>query len=463
MNVGNRRAAHLLSLLALVAVAIAVVIGQSPRSLAAHAATTAGENWAQWRGPRGQGVSAETGVPTRWSATENVRWKTEIVGRGHSSPIVWGDRVFLTTAVEGRPIPGAGQIKHMIDGAEYRHADTCCGDSSYSLKVVALDRKSGRIVWERTAYEGPVYDRRHKLNTYASSTPVTDGRRVYAYFEAEGLYAYDFSGSLVWKTSLGKITKAGFGHGTSPVLHGDLLILQADQLEGEGSFIAAVHRDTGREVWRTPRTHRRSYATPVIVRAGNRDELIAAGSESTIAYDPATGREIWRGPGTGGRAYPSPVVSRDAVIVSASVPEKKLVSLRVGGQGDIANTSSVLWSQSRGTSYVVSPIVHRGLLYVVTDRGIMTCLNPGTGEVKYEGGRVPVPDTFFASPVAVDDKILLTSQTGETYVIQAGPVHKVLHSNPLGEEVFASIAISQGQLFVRGVRHLYSIGQNGGD
>jgi outer membrane protein assembly factor BamB len=451
-----------LPVLAIAAAALIVRVDAVSVGAGGQIRQTVQTNWAQWRGPGGQGVSDETALPIRWSATENVRWKTAIPGLGHSSPIVWGDRVFLTTAIEGPIVPGAGQIKHIIKGEEYLHPDSCCGDRSYTLKVVALDRDTGRIVWDRTAYEGTVYDRRHKLNTYASSTPITDGRRVYAYFEAEGLYAYDFSGALAWKTSLGKITKAGFGHGTSPVLHGDLLILLADQLEGEGSFIAAVHRDTGREVWRTPRTHRRSYATPVIVRtAGGVDEVIASGSESTVAYDPATGRERWRGPGVAGRAYPSPVVMNDLVIMSASVPERKIIAVRAGGTGDITGTASVLWNHNRGTAYVVSPILYKGLVYVLTDGGIITCLDAATGEIKYQGGRVPVPDTFFASPVAFDDTILLTSQTGDTYVVQAGPVHKVLHTNSIGEPVFASIAISQGRLFIRGARHLYAIGHNG--
>jgi PQQ-like domain len=210
-------------------------------------------NWAQWRGPDSQGISPETGLPTVWSATQNVKWKTAIPGRGHSSPIVWGDRVFLTTSLEDKIIPGAKAIKHKLGGEDYVHPDSVGADRQHTLQVICLDRRSGKMLWRQTAYEGRVYDDRHRKATYADGTPATDGRSVYAWFGSEGLYCYDFNGKLIWKKSLGNIATQGMGNGTSPVLFENMVILQCDEDNGEKSFIAALDKRSGKELWRTPR------------------------------------------------------------------------------------------------------------------------------------------------------------------------------------------------------------------
>jgi outer membrane protein assembly factor BamB len=415
--------------------------------------------WPQWRGPYGSGTSEERNLPTTWSAAENILWKTALPGRGLSSPIVWGERVFVTTALEGAVVPGAKAVKHMKGGQEFLHPDSCCGDRHHTFSLIALDRDTGRILWdlwERTLYEGTVYDNRHRKNSYAASTPVTDGRRVYAFFDAEGLYAVDFSGTVVWKNSLGKISRNGMGPGLSPILYGDLLILQCDSDEGLDSFIAAIHKDTGKEVWRTPRMDPRGHATPVLVPTADGMVLVASGEVSTVAYDPLTGRERWRGPGLeGNRAIPSAVWHDGIVVISAGYPGKLSLAFRAGSKG----IAPPLWTYKKGGAYVPSPIVYRGLLYLMTDKGILTCLDPKTGEMKYEGGRVPVPATFTASAVAFDGKIFLTSEDGDTHVVEAGPVHRVLHTNSIGEPVFASLAMSQGTVFIRGQHHLYAIRQ----
>lgn len=317
-------------------------------------------DWPQWRGPNGQGVSQESNLPDAWDASKNVRWKTPIPGRGHSSPVVWGNRIFLTTALDGDVVPGAGAVKHIFNGKEYLHPDVCCADRRYTLKVLALDRDTGRIVWDRTVYEGTVYDNRHRKNSYASSTAVTDGKRVYSFFESEGVYAHDLDGTLAWKSSVGTIAKAGLGPGTSPVLHGDLLIVQCDQENGDGAFIAGLNKDTGKEVWRTGRRHRRSWATPVLVRAAGRMELVTSGLESIIAYDPATGQELWRGPGVRNNPIPSPLVMDDIVIMSAGYPDKMTIAIRAGGSGDITGTPHILWTYNKGSAYVPPPSSIRG-------------------------------------------------------------------------------------------------------
>jgi outer membrane protein assembly factor BamB len=437
----------------LAAVALSSVL--LPAVLGAEPAT-----WAQWRGPGGQGVSNETGLPTEWSAAQNVIWKAEVPGRGHSSPIVWGDRLFLTTAIEGEVVPGAKAVKHIADGQEFVHPDGVGADRKHTLKVLALDAGTGRLLWERTAWEGTPYDTRHKRGSYASLTPVTDGQLVYAYFGSEGLYAYDFEGKLAWKASLGGIATMGVGVGTSPVLYQDLIILQCDEDNGDKSFVAALDKRTGKEVWRVSRKVQVSWATPIVVRAGERDELVTSGAELIVAYDPATGKELWRGKGLESNAVPSPVAGRDVVVLSSGYPAKLAIAVRPGGSGDVTDTPRVLWKYSKGTAYVPSPIVYGDSVYLVTDKGLVTCLDLETGAVRYEGGRVPVPATFMASPVAYDGKILLFSEDGDTFVLKAGPEHEVLRTNPLGEPIHATPALANGRIYIRTVGHVYAIGRS---
>jgi outer membrane protein assembly factor BamB len=414
-------------------------------------------NWPQWRGPEGQGVSAETGLPSQWSATDNVAWKTPIPGRGHSSPVVWGNRVFLTTAIEGDVVPGAKAVPHTIDGQPFIHPEAVGADRKQTLKVLALDADSGAVLWERTAWEGTPHDSRHRKASFASPTPITDGRAVYAFFGSEGLYAYDFDGKRLWKADLGGIATLGVGVGTSPVPYRDLLILQCDEDSGDKSFLAAVHRKTGKVAWRVPRKIQVSWATPIVVRAGQRDELVTSGTEAVIAYDPATGKELWRAQGLQSNAVPSPVAGKDVVVLSAGYPAKVAMAVKPGGSGDVTGSPRVLWTYNKGTAYVPSPILYDGHVYLMTDKGLVTCLDAHTGEVKYEGARTPAPGSFMASPVAYEGKILLFSEDGDTHVLKAGPRHEVLRTNPLGEPIFASPAISQGRLFIRGAQHLFCI------
>lgn len=413
---------------------------------AAHA-----ENWPQWRGPGGNGVSSEKGLPSQWNSTQNVAWKTEIPGRGHSSPVIWGDRLYLTTSFEGDPVPGAKPPTHMQEGQVFRHPDSTGVDRLHKLAVLAVDAKSGKILWQSQSYEGPVYDERHKKNTYATPTPVTDGKSVYVSFESQGVYAYSKNGKLKWKSSLGNIGTVGMGGATSPVLFENLVILLCDQEEGEGSFLAALSARTGKLVWKTPRKEAANWSTPIFIRNGARQLLVAPGMQNTIAYDPRTGQEVWRVKGVVGNTVPSPVSGLDMVFTSAGYPDKRVHATKTDG--------TPVWSYEKGSAYVPSPILYGDYLYVTTDRGLLTCLEARTGKVVYEGKRVPKPATFSASPVACDGHLLMTSEDGDTFVIQAGPEHAILQTNPLDEPVFASPAISNGRLYIRGARHLYAIGR----
>ena len=431
-------------------VIVAILISQVATS--ANAA-----NWPQWRGPSGSGISSEKNLPTVWNPKQNIKWKTPIAGRGHSSPIVWGNRIFLTTAIEGPEVPGAKAVKHTMGDQEFLHPDSVGADRKHTFKVICLDSDTGKVLWEQTAFDGTPYDNRHRKSSFASATPATDGKLVYAYFGAEGLYAYDMKGKVAWKADLGKHGTVGMGTGTSPVLFNNLLIIQRDEDNGAASFIVGLDKTTGKEVWRTPRKVQVSWATPLLVQTKGRTELIASGTEAVISYDPATGKELWRHKGVESNAIPSPVANNEMVFISAGFPAKVAMAINLGGSGDLADT--VVWKYAKGTAYVPSPILFGDYLYLTTDRGILTALDAKTGEVKYEGGRVPIPATFTASPIAFDDKILLTSEDGDTFVVKAGPKHEILATNSVGEPVYASPAIADGNIFIRGEKHLYAIGK----
>lgn len=412
------------------------------------------ENWPQWRGPGSQGVSAEDRVPTTWAPDRNIVWKTELPGSGHSSPIVWGDRVFVTAVNEGEVVPGAKAVPHTMDGKEFVHPDTTAADRKHTFRVVALDATSGRILWDKVAYEGTVYDGRHRRSSFAGPTPITDGTRVYAYFGPEGLYAFDYSGKLEWK-AVEKFPTLGLGTGTSPVLFQDLVIIQRDEDNGENSVIVAYDKTSGKEKWRTKRDVQISWGTPVLVPAGSRTELVTNGTESIIAYDPATGKELWRTPGVQSNAIHTPLVGKGLVILTAGFPAKRVIAIR---PGSVPDAGRVAWEYSKGTGYVVSNILYGDYLYLLTDNGIVTCLDPESGEVKYEGGRVPVPARFMGSPVAFAGYVALTSEEGDTYMLKAGPVHQIAGTNSVDEPVYSSPAIANGRIYIRGEKHLFAIG-----
>ena len=427
-------------------------------SLAWLSTTVGATNWPQWRGPGGMGISTEKNLPVEWSATKNIKWKTPIAGRAHSSPVVWGNKLFLTTAIEGPVVPGARAVKHMDGDKEFLHPDSIGADRKHTFKVICLNASNGKVLWEQTAFEGTPYDNRHRKSSFAASTPATDGKMVYAFFGTEGLYAYDMNGKLQWKADLGKLGTVGMGTGTSPILHQDFVILQCDEENGAASFIVAVDKKTGKEAWRTPRKVQVSWATPILVTTAKRSELITSGTEAVIAYDPATGKELWRHKGVESNAIPSPVANQEMVFISAGFPAKIAMAIRLGQSGDLTGSANVAWKYAKGTAYVPSPILYGDYLYLTTDRGILTCLDAKTGEVKYEGGRIPIPATFTASPVAFDGKILLTSEDGDTFIVKAGPKHEILGTNSVGEPVYASPAISDRKIFIRAENNIYCIG-----
>jgi outer membrane protein assembly factor BamB len=412
------------------------------------------ENWPQWRGPAGQGVSAETTVPTEWGPGKNILWKAELPGSGHSSPVVWGDRIFLTTDVEGEVVPGAAAVPHTMGGQPFVHPDSVAADRKHTLKVLALEARSGKIVWEQTAYEGTVHDARHRRSSFAAPTAATDGSMVFAYFGPEGLYAFDMNGKPLWK-AVEKFATLGLGTGTSPVLYRDLVIILRDEDEGQKSEIVAYDKKTGREAWRTKRAVQISWGTPVLVEASGRTELVTNGTEFVIAYDPATGKELWRTKGVESNAIHTPLVGHGLVIVTAGFPVKKVIAIRAG---NVADDQRVAWQYSKGTAYVTSNILYGDYLYLTTDNGIVSVLEAKTGAIKQEGIRPPVPAHFMGSPVAFNGLLAFTSEEGDTFLLKAGPSPELVRTNKVDEAVYSSLAIANGRIYIRGLKHLFAIG-----
>src|SRR5258708_25707087 len=289
----------------------------------------AADDWPGWRGPSANGVSTVTGLPISWSAVRNVAWKIAVEGRGHSSPVISGNRLFLTTDIEGDVIPGAEPPKHTLRRQPFRHPDATSGDRKHTLKVLCFDLASGKLLWERTAYEGRVVDDIHRFNTYATPTTVTDGKFVYAYFDSQGLYKYDFDGKLIWKTSVGNILTEGIGSGVSPVLFEGRILIVADQDDGDDSFFVAISQSDGKIAWKTPRKEHQTWMTPLLVESGGKPAAIVTANESVVAYDPRTGAELWRAEGLDGDAVHSPLARDRLLFVTAGYPKKKTMALRL--------------------------------------------------------------------------------------------------------------------------------------
>jgi outer membrane protein assembly factor BamB len=427
--------------------------------LAASAADAPTPAWPQWRGPGGHGVSSETGAPREWSEEKNVLWKVAIQGQGHSSPIVWGDRVFLTTAVLGDAILGARAMRQAQPGKELAAPEAVGADHKRSLKVLCLNAADGKLLWERTAFTGPPLDSRHRKANFAAQTPATDGKRVYAFFGAQGLYAFDMDGTPVFRVSPGALGRLGIGDGTSPLLWQGLVILLCDDDTGARSFLAAFDKKTGLEVWRTPPRDRLEWSTPTVSEVDGVPQLIVGASQNVMAFDPATGRELWQSKGLVAKLPAAAKPGEDPVVLSAGLSPAVTLAVR-GGSARIPDKSRVLWTYANGGPYVGSPLAYRDDVYLMTGSGHLTCLDAMTGGVKYEDASVPASASVFIAPLAYDGQIVLANEAGEVFLVKAGPSHELLHANSIGEALVAAPAIAGGRIFLRGAGHLYCIGSS---
>lgn len=424
------------------------------------------DNWPSFRGSHAAGVADNQNLPDRWDATKstNVKWKTRIPGLSHSSPVVWGDRVFVTTAISSR---GNDNFRKGL----YGDGDASDDRSVHQWKVYALDKMSGKVVWEAVAYEGTPREKRHIKATYANSTPATDGKYVVAFFGSQGLYAFDMKGRRVWKKDLGVLNAGAYdipsfewGNASSPIIYNGLVIVQCDT-QSE-SFLLAADIKTGKTVWKTPREELPSWGTPTLYPGKHRVELVTNASNFIRGYDPATGKELWRLGGSSKITAPTPVFSGDMIVVaSGRRPEAPIFVIKAGATGDITlgkdqtSNQHVLWSKQQRGSYMPTPLIYNGYLYVLANQGVFDCYDLKTGQEVYRQ-RIPHQGSgFSASPVASDGKIYLSSEDGDMFVIQAGPKFEVLATNPMGEPLMATPAITSGMIFVRAQHHVYAIGR----
>ena len=421
-------------------------------------ATLVQGDWPQWRGPEATGVAPNANPPTEWAEDRNIRWKLGMPGKGHATPIVWGDMVFVVTAIEtDRP----AKIEPESRRRGGRRRGNVQPTKIVKFDLLAIDRKRGEILWRQTAREELPHEGTHADGSWASNSPVTDGEHVYVYFGSRGLYCYDMQGNLRWEKDLGDMsTRNGFGEGSSPALHGDQLVLNWDH-EGP-SFIVALDKYTGEERWRKDRDEVTSWSTPIIVEYNGKAQVVASATNLTRGYDLATGKLIWQCGGMTANAIPSPVAANGIIYVTSGFRGNALQAIRLAdAKGDITNTEAVAWAYDQDTPYVPSPLLYGDTLYFLKhNKAILTCFNAETGEPHYGPQRLEGLRGVYASPVGAADRVYVVDRNGTTLVIKHGAKFEVLATNSLDDNFDASPAIVDSEIYLRGHRYLYCIASN---
>lgn len=419
--------------------------------------------WAYWRGPAADGMAVGD-APLNWSDTQNVRWKTEIPGRGSSSPVVWDDRIFVTTAVktgaapepkeEAKPAakPAAGRgMPFGQSGPQVEH----------EFKVLSLDRNTGKILWERTAVTAVPHEGFHnQYGSFASNSPVTDGKNVYAFFGSRGMYCYDMDGNLVWKKDFGvkMRMRMAFGEGMAPVISGDRLILVFDH--EDQSFMVMLDKNSGEQIWRVDRDEVTNWAAPLVIDYKGQKQIIVNGTTKVRCYDFDSGELLWECGGLGSNPIPHPVIQDDLVLVMTGHQNPNLMAIKLGGKGDVTGTDAVVWSQTRGNSYTASPVLHDNKFYALTDNGMVSCYNARTGEPYYHQTRLPKAYSFKSSPVGANGKLYLASENEDVIVLRMGEKYEVLATNTMTDQMFiATPAIQDGEIYLRSQTTLFCINE----
>ena len=431
----------------------------------ANPASTKG-SWPSFRGPNASGVVEGQNLPDQWNGKtgENILWHTPIPGLAHSSPVVWGDRVYITSAVSSDP-------KASFRPGLYGDGDASKDRSKHRWVVYALDKKSGKMLWERVAYEGEPLEKRHIKATYANSTPATDGRIVVAWFGSQGVHAFDVNGRFLWKVDLGRIDLGAYdipsfewGSASSPIIWKDLVILQCDTQTD--SFIIALNANTGETVWKTTRDEIPSWGTPTVAVTSRGEELVTNASNFIRGYDPRTGKELWRLGRSSRITAPTPIFADDIlVVVSGRGPERPIFVVKAGARGDLTlpegttSSDAVIWSRTGRGSYMPTPLIYKGILYVLGNNGTFDAYKLATGEELYRQRLPLVGSGFSASPIASDGKIYLSNEDGEILVVTAGEKFSHVATNSMGELLMATPALSDGVMYVRSASSVFAVGR----
>ncbi len=431
------------------------------------------DNWGHWRGPTGNGAAENASPPTEWSDKKNVKWKVAIPGKGSGSPVIWGDKVFVVTAVnvageskpqeEARRRPeGDRDSQRRPSGRGRGRFGRPRGGSLVALdfRILCFDRKSGKVLWQQSAIKAKPHEGTHSTNGFASGSPCTDGEHVYATFGSRGLYCYTLAGKLKWKrTDFGKLTmRNGFGEGSSPTIAGDLLIVPWDH-EGQSS-VYALNKTSGKTIWRTSRDEPSCWATPLVVEHKGKKQVVLNGQTCARGYDLATGKELWRCSGQTQRPVASPVAGNGLVFVGSGFRGSFLGAFRLDGKGDIEASKSVAWVIDRDTPDIASPLYSSGRVYFHKGKsGMLSCVDAATGKPHYTVERISGINSTYASPIAAGGHVYLTGRSGTTVVIKDAGKLEVVSTNSLGEGVDATPAPAGRELFIRGEKHLFCIGK----
>jgi outer membrane protein assembly factor BamB len=422
------------------------------RARAAAGPTEADRYWPQWRGPLATGEAPHARPLVEWGDGKNVRWKVEIPGHGKSSPVIWGDLLLLTTSV-----PSAKRLAPKAEAAPSQHPAVSPPGSAMEFVVLALDRKDGSVRWKRTVREEHPHEGTHKDGSFAASSVVTDGQRIYCSFGSRGLYALDLTGRVLWEKDLGVMqTRNGFGEGASPALHQGTLVVNWDH-EG-ADFVAAFDAATGKEKWRRSRDEPTGWSTPHVVLHQGKAQVVLAGTNALRSYDLQSGEPVWEAPGLTTNAIPSPVSAGGVVYAMAGFRGSVVRAVRLAeAKGALTGPPALAWSYDRDTPYVPSPLLYRGDLYFLkSNSGILSCLDTTTGTPRFTE-RLEATPNVYASPVAADGRVYVAGREGTTVVLEAGPKLKVLATNKLDDGFDASPALVDGELYLRGKKHLYRI------
>lgn len=437
-------------------------------------------DWPQWRGPMGTGVAPDADPPTKWSETENVKWKVKLPGSGSSTPIVWDKLVFIHTAIpaakagaaQASPDRGAAVTPVLLQDQPRRQRGGPGGGrgrggfgggppptDKYQFVLLCLDRNSGKTLWQKVVREEVPHEGHHGDHGFASYSPATDGKVVVAYFGSRGLNCYDVQGNLKWEKDFGEMqTKNDFGEGSSPVLHGDTVVVLWDH-EGD-DFIVALDKNTGKELWRTPRDEDTTWSTPLVVEHQGKAQVVVNATRKIRSYDLKTGKQIWECGGMTANAIPTPVAADGMIYVTSGFRGSNLLAIKLGREGDLTGTDAIAWRHNRGTPYVPSPLLYDNRLYFFGgNEPRLSCFDVKTGKALYETQRVDDFERVYASPVGAAGRVYLVGRNGTTVVIKHGDALEVLATNVLADKIDASPAAVGKELFLRGHQHLYCIAE----
>jgi outer membrane protein assembly factor BamB len=411
-------------------------------------------NWPHWRGPLATGVAPNGDPPITWDSKKNIKWKATLEGRGSATPIVWGDRVFIVTAIETDRVADEKDLPKLDPKFEKK---TKPPTNYYQFVVMSFDRKDGKLLWKKTATEQVPHEGHHDSHSYAAGSPTTDGKLLYVSFGSFGIYCYDFAGNLQWKRDLGRLnTRLGWGEAVTPVVHEDCLLLNWDQ--EQGSALICLEAKTGKDKWRAERDEKTSWNTPLVVEYRGKTQVIVNGTKRIRSYDLENGKELWQCGGMTTNAIPSVVTADGVVYCMSGYNGAKACSIPLDATGDITDTDTVLWTHGKGTPYVPSPLLLGDRLYFTqANSAFLTILDSKTGKPLVDCERLNGIKSFYASPAAAAGRIYLVARDGTTLVLKQGGKLEILSKNVLDDPIDASPAIVGKQLFLRGEKFLYCI------